>query len=196
MSKNLFTLVLASSSAPRKALLERLQLPFVCMSPDIDESPKPFETTHELVVRLACEKATAVAPHYPHALIIGSDQTAECEGVQLNKPHDHDNAIKQLLSVSGKKVSFITGLCLLNSATNEMQQHLETTETYFRHLTQAQIENYLHKEQPYQCCGSIKSEGLGIALVEKIVTTDPSALIGMPLIALISMLKNADFDVL
>jgi septum formation protein len=196
MSKNLITLVLASSSKPRKSLMDRLQIPYISFSPDIDESAYPGESTQDLVLRLAKEKAQAVAKQFPNALIIGCDQTAECEGVQLNKPHHFDKAVEQLLSISGKKVQFISGLCLLNTHTNSIQQHIETTDTYFKKLTQNQIEHYVHSEQPYECCGSIKSEGLGIALVEKIVSDDPTSLIGMPMIALINMLHNEGFEVI
>jgi septum formation protein len=196
MSKNNPIIVLASSSAPRKALMERLQLPFVSCSPNIDESCLQGESTKDLVLRLAREKAQAVAYDYPDALIIGCDQTAELEGQQLNKPHHFDAAVKQLMSMSGKKVQFITGLCLLNTRSNHIQQHLETTDTYFRSFTQAQAENYLHKDQPYQCCGSLKSEGLGITLVEKIISNDPTALIGMSLIALVTMLQNEGVEII
>ncbi|MGA2655232.1 MAG: Maf family nucleotide pyrophosphatase [Gammaproteobacteria bacterium] len=196
MSKNTMTLVLASSSKPRKSLMNRLQAPYVSFSPDIDESPKDNETTKDLVLRLALEKAQAVATQFPNALIIGCDQTAECEGVQLNKPHHFDKAVEQLTSVSGKKVQFITGLCVLNTSTGHMQLHNEITDTYFKQLTQSQIENYLHKEQPYECCGSIKSEGLGIALVDKIVSNDPTSLIGMPMIALVRMLEHEGFTII
>ncbi len=196
MSKKLITLVLASSSKPRKGLMNRLQIPYVSISPDIDEAAFHNESTQDLVLRLAREKAQAVASQYPEALIIGCDQTAECEGVQLNKPHHFDVAVEQLKSISGKKVQFISGLCLLNTQTLSMQQHIEITDTYFKTLTQAQIEYYVHTEQPYECCGSIKSEGLGIALVEKIVSEDPTSLIGMPMIALIKMLQNEGFEVL
>ncbi len=190
------TLVLASSSKPRKSLMNRLQVPYVSFSPDIDESAKPNETTQDLVVRLAREKAQAVAAQFPNALIIGCDQTAECEGVQLNKPHHFDKAMEQLKSVSGKKVQFITGLCVLNTHTGNLQQHMEITDTYFKILNELQIEKYLHAEQPYECCGSIKSEGLGIALVEKIISNDPTSLVGMPMIALVKMLTNEGFIIL
>jgi septum formation protein len=196
MSKNLMTLVLASSSKPRKSLMNRLQAPYISISPDIDESPKLNESTQDLVVRLALEKAQAVAEQFPNALIIGCDQTAECEGIQLNKPHHFDKAVEQLKSVSGKKVQFITGLCVLNTHTGKLQQHMEITDTYFKILTQSQIENYLHAEQPYECCGSIKSEGLGIALVDKIVSNDPTSLIGMPMIALVRMLEHEGFTII
>jgi septum formation protein len=196
MSKNLMTLVLASSSKPRKSLMNRLQAPYISLSPDIDESAKHNESTQDLVVRLAREKAQAVAAQFPNALIIGCDQTAECEGVQLNKPHHFDKAVEQLKSVSGKKVQFITGLCVLNTHTGKLQEHMEITDTYFKILTQSQIENYLHAEQPYECCGSIKSEGLGIALVEKIISNDPTSLVGMPMIALVKMLTNEEFRIL
>jgi MAF protein len=196
MSKNLITLVLASSSKPRKSLMNRLHAPYVSFSPDIDESAHPNESTQNLVLRLAREKAEAVAAQFPDALIIGCDQTAECEGEQLNKPHHFDAAVQQLSRMSGKKVQFISGLCLLNTKTQHMQQHIEITDTYLKKLTQQEIEYYVHTEQPYECCGSIKGESLGIALVEKIVSNDPTSLIGMPMIALIKMLKNEGFNIL
>lgn len=194
MSKNTPKLILASSSKPRKGLMNRLQVPYVSFSPDIDESALPGESTQDLVIRLAIEKARAVASQFPNSLIIGCDQTAECEGVQLNKPQHFNKAVDQLTSISGKKVQFISGLCLLNTNTNNIQQHIETTDTYFKNLTLSQIEHYVHTEQPYECCGSIKSEGLGIALVEKIVSNYPTSLIGMPMIALIQMLNNEGFE--
>ncbi|MFA6037047.1 MAG: nucleoside triphosphate pyrophosphatase [Legionellales bacterium] len=196
MSKNLMTLVLASSSKPRKSLMNRLYIPYLSFSPDIDESARPNESTKELVLRLAVEKAQAVASKYPNSLIIGCDQTAECEGIQLNKPHHFEAAIEQLKFVSGKKVQFISGLCVLNTVTHNIQQHIEITDTYFKNLTQSQIEHYLKTEEPYECCGSIKSEGLGIALVEKIISEDPTSLIGMPMIALVRMLMNEGFNIL
>lgn len=196
MTKTSTNLILASSSKPRKALMDRLQTPYISISPDIDESPKENETTKELVLRLAKEKAEAVAEQFPNSLIIGCDQTAECEGKQLNKPHYFEAAVEQLKSVSGKKVQFITGLCVLNTSTGHMQLHNEITDTYFKNLTQSQIENYLHKEQPYECCGSIKSEGLGITLVEKIISNDPTSLVGMPMIALVKMLENEGFAII
>lgn len=196
MSKNLVHLVLASSSKPRKELMNRLQIPYVSISPDIDESALPGESTTDLVLRLAREKAQAVPVQFPNSLIIGCDQTAECEGVQLNKPRDFAHAVAQLMSVRGKKVQFISGLCVLNTHTHQMQQHVEITDTYFKELTPSQIENYVHAEQPYECCGSIKSESLGIALVEKIVSEDPTSLIGMPMIALIKMLNKEGLNVI
>ena len=196
MSKNLYTLVLASSSKPRKGLMDRLQLPYISVSPDIDESTHPGEATRDLVIRLAREKALAIAKQFPNALVIGCDQTAECAGVQLNKPHHFDKAVEQLSFISGKTVQFISGLCVVNTAQNTLQEHIETTDTVFKTLTRAQIEHYLHRERPYECCGSIKSEGLGIALVEKIISEDPTSLIGMPMIALIAMLEKEGFGVL
>ena len=190
------TLVLASSSKPRKDLLDRLHVPYISYSPNIDESARDNESTQDLVLRLAREKAEAVSAQFPNALVIGCDQTAECEGTQLNKPHHFERAVLQLKSVSGKKVQFITGLCVLNTQTGQMQQHMEITDTYFKNLTLSQIENYLHREEPYESCGSIKSEGLGIALVDKIVSNDPTSLVGMPMIALIRMLNNEGFEVL
>jgi septum formation protein len=184
------TLVLASSSPYRRELLARLQIPFEVMSPDVDETPLPAEKPQDTALRLAQLKARAAADKYPDALIIGSDQVAMLDDTQFGKPHTFDNARKQLMLSSGKKLIFHTALCLFNSKTGNMQAQVVPIGVKFRTLTEAQIERYLHKEQPYNCAGSAKSEGLGIALIERYEGDDPNALIGLPLIALVEMLNN------
>lgn len=183
-------LVLASSSIYRSELLKRLQLPFETAAPNVDETPLPDETARATSVRLAQEKARAVAGNYPNALIIGSDQVALLEGRQLGKPLTHDNAVKQLRSMRGKTTCFYTALTLLNSRTGKLQTEVAENYVTLRNLSDAEIEGYLLKEQPYHCAGSAKSEGLGIALISKMTGDDPSALIGLPLILLIEMLRR------
>ncbi|MGD2055118.1 MAG: nucleoside triphosphate pyrophosphatase [Gammaproteobacteria bacterium] len=189
-------LVLASTSPYRKALLERLQVDFLCDSPDTDESALEGESVMDMVVRLAQRKAEAVANKYPQALIIGADQSAVLDGEILTKSGNFDKAVKQLQKAAGKRVVFQTGLCLLNTATGNIQTACVPYTVVFKPLTQAMIENYLNREQPYNCAGSFRSEGLGIALFEKFEGEDPNALIGLPLIKLISMLENEGFSVL
>ena len=183
-------LVLASTSPFRRELLSKLGLPFETASPDIDESRLDGEDPQQLVARLAEEKARAVAGHYPDNLIIGSDQVAINGHEILGKPGSHDKAVAQLRAASGKTVRFLTGLCLYNSTNDNSQVVVEPFEVVFRTLTDAQIENYLRAEQPYNCAGSFKSEGLGIALFERLAGDDPNSLIGLPLIRLIRMLEQ------
>ena len=183
-------LVLASSSIYRRELLKRLQLPFVTTAPNVDETPLPHESARSTSVRLAQEKARAAAGNYPDSLIIGSDQVALLEGLQLGKPHTHDNAVKQLHAMSGKTTHFYTALTLLNSRTGNLQTEVAENYVTLRDLSDAEIEGYLLKEQPYHCAGSAKSEGLGIALMSKMTGNDPNALIGLPLILLIEMLRR------
>lgn len=190
------TLVLASSSPFRREILDKLNLNYECLSPDIDETPLTEEPAQQLVERLAINKAKAVASSYPDALIIGSDQVAVCDNTILGKPHTHENATQQLLNASGKNVTFYTGLALLNSATGTVQSEVVPFHVHFRTLTPEMIENYLKAEQPYNCAGSFKSEGLGIALFEKLEGEDPNTLIGLPLIRLIRMLENAGMRVI
>lgn len=189
-------LILASTSPFRKQLLERLGLPFITAAPDVDESPREDEGPAHLVARLAELKARAVAQQFPNALIIGSDQTATVGGTLLNKPGTHENAVKQLRMCSGHAVTFHTGLCLLNTAHGNMQRNVIPYYVHFRKLDDAQIEHYLRREQPYNCAGSFKSEGLGIALFEKLAGDDPTALIGLPLIELTRMLSRENMPVL
>ncbi len=183
-------LILASSSPFRRELLERLKTPFEVMAPEVDESPRPGETPEKLVERLAIEKARKIAAQKPDALVIGSDQVAVYDGRIVGKPHTHDNAVRQLRSASGKAVTLYTGLALINAATQRVQCEVIPYRVVFRALSDAQIESYLRKEQPYSCAGSVRSEGLGIALLEKFEGEDPNTLIGLPLIRLVRMLEN------
>lgn len=183
-------LILASSSPYRRELLERLQLPFSVLSPNIDETPLTAERPEQTALRLAQAKARKIADTHPDALIIGCDQVATLDGLQLGKPLTHDNAVRQLTLMRGRSVIFYSALCLYNAANQQMQADVVPYTVTFRDLSDAQIENYLHKEQPYQCAGSAKSEGLGIAIIAAMQGEDPNALIGLPLIRLIDMLNN------
>ena len=183
-------LVLASSSIYRSELLKRLQLPFETAAPHVDETPWSNESARATSVRLAQAKARAVAGNYPDALIIGSDQVALLEGQQLGKPLTHNNAVKQLRSMRGKTTHFYTALVLLNSKTGNMQTEVAENSVTLRNIGDEEIESYLLKEQPYHCTGSAKSEGLGIALISKMTGDDPNALIGLPLLLLIPMLRH------
>jgi septum formation protein len=189
-------LVLASTSPYRRDLLERLGLPFTAVAPDVDEARHAGESARSLVVRLAEAKARAVAREYPGALIIGSDQVAAIEDRILGKPGDRERAIEQLTLAAGKTVTFHTGLCLLNSATGRACTHCELFRVRFRRLSQAQIAGYVDRERPFDCAGGFKSEGLGIALFERLGGNDPNALIGLPLIRLVEMLTREGVDVL
>lgn len=184
------TIILASSSPYRRELLAKLHLDFTWQSPEIDESARPGETAEQLVVRLAGEKARAIAKHHGNALIIASDQVALLDGQILGKPGDHATAVRQLNAASGKAVRFLTSLALLNSSSGRIQVEVVPFTVHFRHLSPSEIENYLRKEQPYNCAGSFKSEGLGIALFERLEGDDPNTLIGLPLIRLAKMLRN------
>jgi septum formation protein len=190
------TLILASSSIYRQELLTRLQLPFSCITPDVDESPLANELPQTTALRLAQVKAIKVGLSHPNALIIGCDQVATLDNMQLGKPLTHDNATKQLRLMRGREVIFHSALCLYNPVTLNMQAEVVPYIVTFRNLSDAQIENYLIKEQPYQCAGSAKSEGLGIAIIEKMTGEDPNALIGLPLIKLVSMLQNEGVNVI
>ena len=183
-------LVLASSSIYRKALLERLQLPFECAAPDIDEAAQPFESAASLTERLARSKAQALAERYPAHLIIGSDQVVLLDGGPVSKPRDHAGAVDQLTRSSGRTLTFSTALYLYNSASKQGQGIVEPYHVTFRSLTGDEIERYLRSEQPYDCAGSFKSEGLGITLIERMQGDDPNSLIGLPLIRLRAMLAN------
>jgi len=183
-------LVLGSTSPFRREILQKLGIPFETAAPDIDESPLENEDPQALVKRLAEEKALAVATQYPHHLIIGSDQLAVVDGNILGKPGNHENAVRQLQQTSGKTVHFYTGLCLYNSENQHSQSEVVPFDVVFRHLSDSEIENYLNKEQPYNCAGSFKSEGLGITLFERLQGDDPNTLIGLPLIRLVKLLGN------
>lgn len=182
-------LVLASTSPFRRELLARLGLPFETANPATDETALLGETPEATALRLSEAKARAVATLYPDALIIGSDQVACLEGRIFGKPGNHDNAVTQLKTMRGRTVVFFTGLCLLNATTGKAHVRGIPTRVTFRSLSDDEIENYLRKEQPYNCAGSAKSEGLGIALIAKMEGEDPNALIGLPLIALCDLLK-------
>jgi len=183
-------LILASSSPYRRELLARLQIPFEIVAPEVDETPHPEESALALVERLAKEKARAVATGRPAALVIGSDQVAVHNNVIVGKPRDHDHAVEQLRTASGQTITLYTGLALVNSTSGKVQSEVVPYRVTFRTLTEEQIENYLRKEQPYSCAGSVKSEGLGIALLERFEGEDPNTLIGLPLIRLVRMLER------
>ncbi len=183
-------LILASTSAYRKALLQRLGLSFEAVSPGVDEIPLPGEDARQTSQRLAVEKARAVAASHPDALIIGSDQVALLGGEQLGKPLTHDNAVRQLRAMRGQCVTFYTALTLLNARTGRIQTTVAENRVCFRNYTDEEIESYLRKEQPYDCAGSAKSEGLGIILISRMEGNDPNALVGLPLIDLVTMLRN------
>lgn len=189
-------LVLASTSIYRSQLLSTLQLPFQTAAPDVDETPLPGESAEQTSWRLAQAKAQVVAKRFPDALIIGSDQVALLDGQQIGKPLNHDNAVRQLSTMRGKMVTFYTALALLNASSGTMQTDVAITRVSFRDLRDDEIERYLKKEQPYHCAGSAKSEGLGIALISRIEGDDPNALIGLPLILLVSMLEKQGVRIL
>lgn len=183
-------IVLGSSSPFRKALLEKLDLSFDCDSPDIDETPLKNELPKDMVARLAKQKADAIATRHPQSIIIASDQCATLDGKIIGKPGDHQSAVEQLTAASGRTVTFYTSLCVFNAGTNQYQETVEPFYVYFRELSESQIENYLKKEEPYNCAGSFKSEGLGISLFDRLEGNDPNTLIGLPLIQLIRMLET------
>ena len=187
---NSINLILASSSPYRRSLLEKLGLDFRCESPEIDESRLENEAADSLVARLAVEKARVVAENRTNGLVIGSDQVAECDAMILGKPGNAENARKQLLQMRGKTVNFHTGLCVYNAADGEYEQDVVLFKVSFRDLTEDEIERYLAKEQPFNCAGSFKSEGLGITLFNRMEGDDPNALIGLPLIRLCEMLRK------
>lgn len=181
-------LLLASSSVYRRDLLARLRLPFTCSSPDIDESHRLDESGPELVKRLSLEKARALAASHPNHLIIGSDQVAVLNNQIIGKPHTFDNARAQLLNASGNSVTFFTGLTLLNSQTGHYQSDCIPFTVHMRALSTEHIERYLHAEQPYDCAGSFKAEGLGVSLFQRTEGDDATSLVGLPLIRLVDML--------
>jgi septum formation protein len=183
-------LVLASTSPYRRDLLARLRLPFAVRAPQTDEAALPGEGARDTALRLAPAKARAVSAEFPQALIIGCDQVAELEGACLGKPGNHANAVAQLHAARGKDVVFHTAVALLNAGTGAMQVADVPTSVRFRHYSDSEIERYLEQEQPYDCAGSAKIEGLGIVLVERVRGDDPSALIGLPLMRLAAMLRN------
>src|SRR5476649_947695 len=183
-------IVLASSSPFRRTLLEKLNLAFQCAAPNIDETPLAGEAADAMVLRLAGAKAQALAANYDHHLIIGSDQCCVLGGRITGKPYTHDNAVEQLRQASGKRITFYTGLVLLNSRTGNRQQLVEPYHVVFRTLSDREIEGYVTQEQPWHSAGSFKCEGLGITLFDSLSGRDPNTLIGLPLIALSDMLRN------
>lgn len=189
-------IILASSSSYRKALLEKLHLDFICASPDIDESINSGESPTQMALRLAHKKAMALTSTYSQHYIIASDQVAMLGQTQLTKPGNPQNAIKQLQLSSGHSVKFFTSVCVLNSATGKFKSAIDTCTVSFKKLTDEQIINYIKLEQPYDCAGSFKSEGLGIALFERIQCDDPNTLIGLPLIKLIGLLEEFNIQIL
>lgn len=189
-------LILASSSIYRRELLARLAIPFTTESPEVDETPLPQEAPEQTALRLAEAKARKVGQGRDNALIIGCDQVAVLDGMQLGKPLVHDVAVAQLRMMQGRSVTFHSAMCLYNSLNGNLQSIIVPYEVKFRPLQDAEIERYLLKEQPYHCAGSAKSEGLGIALIEYMRGDDPNALIGLPLIALIDMLKHEGVNVI
>jgi MAF protein len=187
-------LILGSTSPFRRELLQRLRLPFLTAAPDIDETRFPDETADAMVQRLSLEKARAVAAQHPDALIIGSDQCAVLGEQVIGKPHTHDKAVEQLTAASGQTVRFLTGLCLYDSRDDSYQLDVIPFDVTFRALTAQEIDSYLRQEQPYNCAGSFKSEGLGVTLFQSMNGDDPSALIGLPLIRLCSMLRTLNIS--
>jgi septum formation protein len=189
-------LVLGSTSRYRRELLERLRVPFEVAAPDVDETPLPGELPASLAVRLALAKAQAVAAQFPKAVVIGSDQVADLNGQPLGKPGTHERAVAQLGQMRGQTVIFQTALAVMCLETGFVQQDIAQVRVVFRDLSDDEIENYLRAEQPYDCAGSAKSEGLGIALLERIDSDDPTALIGLPLIRTARMIAAAGVKLL
>jgi septum formation protein len=190
------TLILGSTSRYRKELLSRLGIPFDIAAPEVDETPLNNESPKDLALRLALAKARAVANKFPEAVVIGSDQVADLDGLPLGKPGNHANAVKQLQRMRGKTVIFQTALSVICLATGFEQTDLAAVKVQFRDLTDEEIESYLKAEEPYDCAGSAKSEGLGIALLSAIDNDDPTALVGLPLIRTCHMLRAAGMKLL
>ena len=188
--------VLGSSSRYRRELMERLQIPFSVAVPDVDETPLPGETPRNLALRLALAKAQAVAQRHPEAIVIGSDQVADLAGQALGKPGNHARAVQQLRQMRGKTVIFQTALAVVCLRTGFEQVDLAEVRVVFRDLSDEEIEAYLQAEKPYDCAGSAKSEGLGIALLESIDNDDPTALVGLPLIRTCRLLRQAGIQLL
>jgi septum formation protein len=189
-------LILGSTSVYRRELLGRLRIPFSVESPHVDEAALPGESPAALAQRLALAKAQAVAQRFPDAVVIGSDQVADLDGVALGKPGEHARAVLQLRQMSGKVVIFQTAIAVVCLESGFCQEALAPVKVKFRDLSDSEIENYLQAEQPYDCAGSAKSEGLGIALLERIDNDDPTALIGLPLIRTATLLRAAGIDLL
>ena len=189
-------LVLGSTSPYRRELLERLRIPFEVAAPDVDETPQALETPKQLACRLAMAKARAVAAQFPACVVIGSDQVADLDGQALGKPGNHARAVTQLQQMRGKTVIFQTAVAVVCLETGFAQMDLAQVNVKFRDLTDYEIEAYLRAEKPYDCAGSAKSEGLGIALLEAIDNDDPTALVGLPLIRTCRMIQAAGIKVL
>ncbi|WP_319784130.1 nucleoside triphosphate pyrophosphatase [Oceanisphaera sp. IT1-181] len=189
------SLILASSSVYRQQLLAKLQLPFSCHSPDIDETALPDERAEALVLRLAEQKARAFSHLYPRSLIIGSDQVCVSQGQILGKPHTLANARAQLLAASGQRITFYTGLAVYDAAKLQMRSMVEPFSVVFRTLNEAQVDRYLEREPALDCAGAFKCEGLGISLFERMEGRDPNALVGLPLIALVDLLAECGVQV-
>lgn len=187
-------LILASTSPFRQALLNKLGLPFITAAPDVDETPRPDESAPQLVERLAQAKAQALGTRYPHSWIIGSDQVCVLAGKITGKPHTEENARAQLRAASGKVITFYTGLALYCAQQQRLLSLCETFRVQFRSLSEAEINAYVIREQPLQCAGSFKSEGLGITLFERLEGRDPNTLVGLPLIALCDLLREAGIN--
>lgn len=189
-------LILGSTSPYRRELLGRLRVPFDVISPEVDESPLSHETPQSLATRLALAKAQAVAQRFPDSVVIGSDQVADLDGEPLGKPGDHARAVLQLRQMRGKTVVFHTAVAVVCEARAFLDESVASVRVKFRDLSDAEIEHYLLAETPYDCAGSAKSEGLGIALLESIESDDPTALVGLPLIRTATMLRAAGIDLL
>ena len=189
-------LVLGSTSRYRRELMQRLCIPFDVAAPDVDETPQDHESPHDLACRLALAKARAVAALHPDAVVIGSDQVADLDGEPLGKPGTHERAVAQLRRMRGRTVVFQTAVAVVCQNTGFAQTDLAAVRVVFRNLSDAEIETYLRTEQPYDCAGSAKSEGLGIALLESINNDDPTALVGLPLIRTCRMLRAAGLPIL
>ena len=187
-------LLLASTSRYRKELFSRLALPFDTVAPNVDETPLAGESPDATATRLARMKALVVAREYPQAVVIGSDQVAEFDGLRLDKPGNRERAIAQLAAVSGRTVEFQTAVCVVADGGTRMADALVPTSVTFRPFDRARAERYVDIEQPFDCAGSAKAEGLGIALIAAIVGDDPTALIGLPLIATITLLQRLGID--
>lgn len=183
-------LILASTSRYRKALLEKLALPFECAAPEVDESPLPGESAEALVARLALAKASAIADRFDQGLIIGSDQVCVCDGQILGKPGTVEKAVAQLMAAQGRSVTFHTGLCVLDAASGRAEQLVEPFTVHFRTLDETALRRYVEAELPLDCAGSFKCEGMGIVLFKGLEGRDPNALIGLPLIGLIELLAR------
>lgn len=188
----MINIILASSSVNRKALLNRLKIPFTCITPDVDESRLPGESGHAMSLRLSIAKAEKIAQAYPEALVIGSDQAAICEDTLIEKPITVENAVTQWQLLSNAEVVFYTGLCVLYQG--QRLTHIDETHVLFKPLTEAKIRQYLRLDEPLACCGGLKIESLGIALTRQVRSNDPTALIGLPLIALVDILAALGVD--